>query len=109
MAIALTTHERDALQEAKTEVASRFPLAWIKLFGSKARGNADPESDIDVLFVLDTLNWEAERSVFEICFHASLRHDILLAPLVMSRAETESPLTQATPFFQNVEKEGVLL
>ena len=32
MAIALTTNERNALQEAKTEVASRFPLTWIILF-----------------------------------------------------------------------------
>ncbi|HIJ80284.1 MAG TPA: hypothetical protein HPP76_01085 [Desulfuromonadales bacterium] len=109
MAITLTTQERDALLEAKAEVASRFPLAWIKLFGSKARGNADPESDLDVLFVLDTLNWESERSVFEICFYASLRHDILLSPIVMSRAETESPLTRMSSFFQNVEKEGVLV
>lgn len=109
MAIALTTHEQEALQEAKSEVASRFPIAWVKLFGSKARGTADPESDLDVLFVLDSLNWEAERSVYEICFHASVRHDILIAPMVMSRAETESPLARSTPFFQTVEKEGVLL
>ena len=105
----LSVHENQALLEAKTEVASRFHLTWMKLYGSKARGTADPESDLDVLIVLDTLDWETERMVFEICFHASLRHDTLLAPMVMSREEMESPLTQATPFFQTVEREGVLV
>lgn len=83
MGHSLTTQEQQALLEAKREVASRFPLLWMKLFGSKARGTADAASDLDVLFVLDTLDWETERAVFEICFHAGLRYDTLLAPIVM--------------------------
>lgn len=105
----LTSNERDALIEAKSEVASRFSLNWMKLFGSRVRDTAVQESDLDVMFVLDILDWEIERSVYEICFRASLRHDILLAPIVMSRAENESPLIRATPFYQAIEKEGVLM
>ena len=105
----LTGQEEAALREAKEEIAQRFQLVWARLFGSKARGASDPESDVDVLFVLESLDWETERSVYEICFHASLRHDTLLAPVVMSREEAESPLTRATPFYQTVEREGVPL
>jgi predicted nucleotidyltransferase len=105
----LSEHEQAALREAKDEVSRRFSLVWMKLFGSKARGAADSESDLDVLFVLEELDWDIERSVYEICFHASLRHDVLLAPVVMSREEIESSLTRITPFYQAVEREGVLL
>ena len=105
----LAQNEEAALQEAKGEIARRFPLVSTRLFGSKARGTSDPESDVDVLFVLESLDWEAERAVYEICFHASLKHDTLLAPVVMSRKEMESPLTRATPFYQTVEREGVML
>lgn len=105
----LAENEEAALLEAKEEIARRFPLVSARLFGSKARGTSDPESDVDVLFVLEGLDWEAERAVYEICFHAGLEHDTLLAPVVMSREEAESPLTKATPFYQTVEREGVTL
>jgi len=105
----LTQNEHNALLEVKSEVTGRFPLTWMKVFGSRVKGNARSESDLDVLFVLDILDWEIERSVYEICFLASVRHDTLISPIVMSRAETESPFTRATPFYQSVEKEGVIL
>ncbi|MEW6488166.1 MAG: nucleotidyltransferase domain-containing protein [Thermodesulfobacteriota bacterium] len=105
----LAENEEAALQEAKREISRRFSLVTARLFGSKARGTADAESDVDVLFVLESLDWEVERAVYEICFHAGLEHDTLLAPVVMSRQEAESPLTKATPFYQTVEREGVTL
>ena len=41
------------LREAKPQLAQRFPLRRIALFGSFARGDATPESDIDILVEVD--------------------------------------------------------
>lgn len=49
-AIALTGHRIDAAQLA--EVCERYGLAELSVFGSVARGDAGPESDVDLLFVL---------------------------------------------------------
>jgi predicted nucleotidyltransferase len=54
-AIALTKKEQRALNEYRNLLLRRFPgqMERLVLFGSKARGEATPGSDVDVLVVLD--------------------------------------------------------
>jgi len=49
----LTTNESAALKKLKDSLARDFRLVELRLFGSKARGDSDQESDIDVLVVLE--------------------------------------------------------
>jgi len=51
----LLNKEKEALQQLKKELSLRYNLYWLKLFGSKARGDSDKESDIEVVMVLDTV------------------------------------------------------
>src|SRR5712692_4665874 len=50
----LTRNERKALDEFVRELCKRYTdeLVLVRLFGSKARGNFDEESDVDVLAVV---------------------------------------------------------
>lgn len=43
----------DKLGKAKAELASRFTVQRIGLFGSCARGDSGPDSDIDILVDVD--------------------------------------------------------
>ena len=103
----LTVSERRALDAIKQELSRRFHLCFMKLFGSKARGDCDEESDLDVAFVLDELDWETEKAVFVACFEAGLRHDVLVSPIVYSRREWESEIVKATPLYKTLERDGV--
>ena len=50
VALALDGHQVDAAQLAG--VCQRYGVAELSVFGSVARGEADPDSDVDLLFVL---------------------------------------------------------
>ena len=68
----LSNKERDGLSKLKQAISSKHKLLWMKLFGSKARGEGDEESDIDVAIVLEKVDWAIEKSVYEACFDLGL-------------------------------------
>lgn len=81
----------------------------MKLFGSKAKGDYSDESDIDLLIVLDSYDWEIENEIYEICFEIGLEYDILLSSVIFSKKEFDDKLTKITPFYKIVTKEGIPL
>jgi predicted nucleotidyltransferase len=79
------------------------------LFGSYARRNADDESDIDLLFLVDTPREEINRKLWDVSCAASdmlLKHGVMVSPLVENR-DFYHQYRKAMPFFTNIEKEGV--
>lgn len=105
----LLEKEKEALLELKEELLKNYKLLWMKLIGSKARGDYDKESDIDIVIVLEHLDWEVEKKIYEICFYLSLKYDILISPILYSQEDINNPLTQISPFFKMVKAEGILI
>jgi predicted nucleotidyltransferase len=103
----LKPNELEALRKLKEALARDFRLVELRLFGSKARGDSDPESDIDVLIVLEELNREIRKQVSALCCNLSIDYRVVLAPVLYTRTEFTSGRTRITPFYLNVEREGV--
>lgn len=103
----LTTNEKAALLELKNTIKDKYKILDIKIFGSKVKGIADKESDLDILIVADKIDWAIEKDLYGICFEISLKHDVLLSPILFSTADINNKYIKATPFYQNVEREGI--
>jgi predicted nucleotidyltransferase len=76
------------LQQMAAEIHQEIPGAEVRLFGSHARGEARPESDIDLLITADD-GWLAQHSRFDtlgrlwrkLSYHR-IPVDLLLTPRV---------------------------
>jgi predicted nucleotidyltransferase len=68
-------------------------LRKVLLFGSWARGDAHPESDIDLLVVLDRLEspWEELRRMDDILWRHSLENDTIVCALPVDDAQFSRP------------------
>lgn len=81
-------------------------LAGLFLFGSRARGAAPPDSDIDVLVVLHgRVNpLEEARRISEFRGNLCLRHHVVISCVYVSAEEAEAA---ATPLLENIRAEGL--
>ena len=80
------------------------------LYGSEARGDARPDSDIDLLVLVDTdkLTYSDKDKIIAPFYDIELESGIIISTLIMPRKEWENrPFL--TPFQYNVNKEGVTL
>ena len=84
-------------------------LLEIKLFGSKAKGTGDPESDIDILIITKEINIKQKDLIFEIAADINLNYDILIVPITIEGKIYYSPLSQVTNFYKSTQEEGIVL
>ncbi len=81
-------------------------LVGLHLFGSRARGEATAESDVDLLIVLDEVSHysgEIERTSV-LSSSISLRYDVSLSRVFASQSDW---LHNDGPFFCNVRKDAL--
>lgn len=86
-------------------------LIDLRLFGSVARGDASPDSDIDVLVVVqpDERRVALENQIIDIAFDVNLEHNVYIAPHVVTPAILEHPVWKETPFLKTVTREAIPL
>ncbi len=107
----LSSGERRALQMLVDILERRFgeQLRDVRLFGSKARGEATSESDIDVLIILDEPTVADQTDARGSSFDVWMETDIFLSLRVMSQQAWEGAATRGSLFYRTVDRDGVSL
>ena len=107
----LKTLERKALEQFTAELRRLLGtnLLALRLFGSRARGEGSEESDLDVLVVLRERDRVTCRRIVEAALDADLTYGVNLAPTIVTQAEYDRNREYRTPFYRNVEREGIAL
>ena len=105
--ITLEDNEIRAVLELKRALAARFKILDFRVFGSKARGDASPDSDIDVMIVVDGYTPEVENVVSDLVFDINLSHDCFISTVIFGREELEEGPLSESPLYKIVEKEGI--
>ena len=105
----LTTEERHWLESYRKTVEERLGelLEEIQIFGSKARGEATPDSDLDILVVISDGGWEEKDAVTEPGYLSSIGTSVVPSFLVLTRAEWQERERKRAPIWRTIARDGV--
>ena len=93
------------LQRIKSTIWATDPDATLILFGSYARGDNRPDSDIDILVLLDKdrITLDDRKRIGYPLYDIQLETDTLISPRLVSKNQWEKKHS-ITPFYKNVLK-----
>ncbi|MDH5396856.1 MAG: nucleotidyltransferase domain-containing protein [Cyclobacteriaceae bacterium] len=104
------TDQHDILNRIKEIVLDRDPSAKIYLYGSRAKGTMKPDSDWDLLILLniDQVTTDLEKSVTHPLYDLEFETGEVISPMVYSEREWNTKYS-VTPFYSSVMNDGKLL
>ena len=106
----LVKREREAIETAARLLKESFSIDSVILFGSKARGDADAHSDIDLLLISSRgLHWKDEKAIVDALFDIGMEHDVIFSPLFASSEEWENGLFKSFPIYDEITREGAVV
>ena len=105
----LTPKERQVATAFVHKVRRRFDGQLISavLFGSRARGEAESDSDMDVLVIMSNAGPEIRKEVRYLAVEVWLEHGIYLSTRVWSRDHWRRLAELQTLLYQNIRRDGI--
>ena len=100
--------DRHLLDTFAERVRQRYPEAQLWAFGSRARGEATWESDLDVCVVLDKAVTRAVKDwIGEVAWEVGYEADLIITTVVFERRAFEEGPQSVSPLVDNILREGV--
>lgn len=101
----------DIINEIKQAILGVELDAEIYLFGSRARGDYQEDSDWDLLILLDgDINYRRKEKIIEALLDIEINHNLTINRIVINKEEWKTDrVLHVTPFFNNVNREAISL
>ncbi len=103
--------ELKVVESFKRRVQELHPgeLVSLTVFGSKARGNATMESDIDLLAVIRSEDWRLGDQIRDVGYDLEVKHGVVLSIQVISQSRHDGLKAAGSQFLDAVEAEGLVV
>ncbi len=111
MSVAITKKEKRMLSEMKRTLTKSLPDCTMKfvIFGSRAKGDFDSKSDLDVAVIVRGLNGKLKNRMLDIIAGLEFKHLTPVSALILSDDEFECLKKRERRIALDIEKEGVAL
>lgn len=107
--LTLINEEQVWLNAYRKALGEQFPglVEEVLVFGSKARGDAGPDSDLDVLVILREGDRNRKRAVRHLGHSLAVVSHVVPSIMVYTREEWALRKSSGSPFYRAVMRDGV--
>ena len=107
----LSATEQAAITAYVQAIQRQYPdrIRAVALFGSKARGDDDPESDIDLLVICDSEDRQFRSALWKKASEISLEQSVLLSIRIYSQARWQKARQIGLPFTREIIADSLSL
>jgi predicted nucleotidyltransferase len=103
----MADRDRQILDLFAARVRDQYLDADVWAFGSRARGDATWESDLDVCVVVDRLTHADDYTIGDIAWEVGFEHGLVIVPICFTREALERGPMSASTLVANILREGL--
>jgi predicted nucleotidyltransferase len=103
----LSPRDQETTQELKQKLLGITPLLNFVVYGSRARGDSSPDSDMDVYLEVPEVTPVLRRNISELAWEVGFEKGIVITTFVVTPFDLAEGPTGANPLVKAVKQDGI--
>ena len=103
----MITKDYTIAQQLKEKLSTIVKIEDFRVFGSRARGDNDEYSDLDIYIVVNKKDKELEKKILGITWEVGFQNYIIISPLVYTLNEIQNTPIRSSSIVNVIQEEGI--
>lgn len=103
----LASKDLQIVRQLKRSLQEITPVLNLVVYGSRTRGDAAPDSDLDVYIEVPVIAPELRRSISEVAWEVGFENDRVISTFVVTPDDLQTGPVGANPLVKTVATEGI--